>query len=97
MGFLIFPLDNLTIQEGTAFHSGQCSANFYCTSFKTNIYHDTEGVVQQRKVCNMSQYFSKILEQTVCRIIKTNRKVYMSVINMPNKLHLIDAKSCMFS
>ena len=26
-----------------------------------------------------------------------NKKVYMSVRNMPNKLHLTDAKGCMFS
>ena len=26
-----------------------------------------------------------------------NKKVYMSVRNMPNKLYLTDAKSCMFS
>ena len=42
------------IQEGTAFHSGQRFANFFCTSFKTNIYRDTEGVVYHRKVRNMS-------------------------------------------
>ena len=36
-------------------------------------------------VCNMSLYFSKILELTVCRIINMNKQVYMSVKNMPNK------------
>ena len=43
------------------------------------------------KVCNMAQYFSKILELTACRIIKMDKKVYMSVKNMPNKVHLTDA------
>ena len=40
---------------------------------------------------------SKILELTVCKIIKINKKVYMSVKYMPNKLYLTDAKSCKFS
>ena len=38
-----------------------------------------------------------ILELTACRIIKMNKKVYMPVRNMPNKPHLTDAESCMFS
>ena len=33
------------LQEGTAFRSGKHFANSYCTSFKTNIYHDIEGAV----------------------------------------------------
>ena len=85
------------IQEGTAFRGGQHFANFYCTSFKTNISCNTEGTVYHRKLCNMSLYFSKILELTVCRIIKINTKVYMSLENMLNKLHLTDATSYMFS
>ena len=40
--------------------------------------------------------FFKILELSICRIIKINKKVHLSVKNIPNKLHLIDAKSCMF-
>ena len=40
---------------------------------------------------------TKILELTACMIIKMNKKVYMSVRNMPNKLYLTDAMSCMFS
>ena len=37
------------LQEGTAFRSGQHFVNFYCTSFKTNIYRDTEGTVNIEK------------------------------------------------
>ena len=47
--------------------------------------------------CATYLYFSKILELTACRIIKMNKKVYMSVRNMPNKLYMTDAKSGMFS
>ena len=32
----------ILLQEGTAYSSGLQFANFYCTSFKTNIYCDTE-------------------------------------------------------
>ena len=32
----------LVIQGGTAIRGGQRFTNFYCTSFKTNIYVDTE-------------------------------------------------------
>ena len=64
-----------SIQEGTAFRSGQRFANFYCTSFKTNMYSDTEGAA----VYNIENYEIYIscyfLELTVCRIIKINKKV----------------------
>ena len=42
----------------------------------------------------MSCYLSKILVLTVCRIIKIDKKVYKSVKNISNKLHLTDIKSC---
>ena len=42
--------------------------------------------------------FSKILELTVCRIIKKiYKKVYTSVKTWPHQLNLTDAKSCMFN
>ena len=36
---------NITYTGGTPFRRGQHFDHFYCTSFKTNIYHDTEGTV----------------------------------------------------
>ena len=33
------------VQGGTAIRGGQRFANFYCTSFKTNICVDTEGAL----------------------------------------------------
>ena len=36
------------------YRGGQRFANFYCTSFKTNICVDTEGALYHRKMCNMS-------------------------------------------
>ena len=35
----------MRIQGGTAIRGGQRFANFYCTSFKTNICVDTEGAL----------------------------------------------------
>ena len=54
------------------------------------------AVHASRAEVTTSRYFSKILELTASRIIKMN-KVYMSVRNIPNKLHLTDAKSCILS
>ena len=42
--FKIF-LPYKTYTGGTVIHGGQRFANFYCTSFKTNICVDTEGAL----------------------------------------------------
>ena len=46
----LMPVANLCkVQGGQRFAGGQQFANFCCTSFKTNISHDTEGAYSIEK------------------------------------------------
>ena len=48
---------HMYVKEGTAFRSGQRYTNFYCTSFKTNIYGDSVApisIVLHLKLTSMS-------------------------------------------